>query len=45
VGLVRKRTTPTERPQFVGEDSGNFSGKRVLRGERNEFPRPLVSVF
>ena len=26
VALVRKRTTPTERPQPVGEVSANFSG-------------------
>jgi hypothetical protein len=26
VVLVRKRTTPTERPPFVGEVSANFSG-------------------
>jgi hypothetical protein len=41
---VRKRTIPTERPPLVGEVSANFSGKRVSRGQRNESPRPLISV-
>jgi hypothetical protein len=36
VALVRKRTIPTERPPLVGEVSANFSGQRVLRGQRNE---------
>jgi hypothetical protein len=42
---VRQRTIPTERPPFVGEVSANFSGQRVSRGQRNESPRPLISVF
>jgi hypothetical protein len=33
----------TERPPLVGEVSANFWGLRVLRGQRNEFPRPLIS--
>jgi hypothetical protein len=45
VVVVRKRTIPTERPPLVGEVSANLCGQRVLRGQRNEFPRPLVSVF
>jgi hypothetical protein len=44
VAIVRKRTIPTERPPLVGEVSANFCGYRVLRGQRNEFPRPLISV-
>jgi hypothetical protein len=34
-----------ERPPLVGEVSANLCGYRVLRGQRNEFPRPLISVF
>jgi hypothetical protein len=45
VAVVRKRTIPTERSPLVGELSANVSGYRVLRGQRNEFPRPLISVF
>jgi hypothetical protein len=45
VALVRKRTILTERPPLVGEVSANFCGLRVLRGQRNEFRRPLISVF
>jgi hypothetical protein len=45
VALVRKRTIPTERPPLVGEVSANLCGSRVLRGQRNEFPLPLFSVF
>jgi hypothetical protein len=45
VALVRKRTIPTERPPLVGEVSANFSGYRVSRGQRNESPRPLISIF
>jgi hypothetical protein len=36
---------PTEQPPLVGEDSANFCGYRVFRGQRNEFLRPLISVF
>jgi hypothetical protein len=43
VAVVRKRTIPTERPPLVGEVP-TFAG-RVLRGQRIEFPRPLISVF
>jgi hypothetical protein len=43
--LVRKRTIPTERPPLVGEIHANFSGSRVSRGQHNESPRPLISVF
>jgi hypothetical protein len=43
--LVRQRTIPTERPPLVGEVSANFSGQRVSRDQRNETPRPLISVF
>jgi hypothetical protein len=45
VALVRKRTILTDRPLLVGEVSANLCGLRVLRGERNEFPRPLILVF
>jgi hypothetical protein len=45
VSLVRERTIPTERPPLVGEVSANFYGQSVLRGQHNEFPRPLISVF
>jgi hypothetical protein len=45
VAVVRKRTIPTERPPLVGEVSANFFGYRVMRGQQNEFPRPLISVF
>jgi hypothetical protein len=44
-GLVRQRTIPTKRPPLVGEVSANFSGQRVSRGQRNESPQPLISVF
>jgi hypothetical protein len=43
--LGRQLTIPTERPPLVGEVSANFSGYRVSRGQRNESPRPLISVF
>jgi hypothetical protein len=45
VAVVRKRIIPTERPPLVGEVSANLCGYRVLRGQRNEFPWPLISVF
>jgi hypothetical protein len=45
VAVVRKRTIPTERPPLVGEVSANFCRYRVLRGQLNEFPRPLISFF
>jgi hypothetical protein len=45
VALVRKRTIPTKRPPLVGKVSANFSGYRVSRGQRNESPRMLISVF
>jgi hypothetical protein len=45
VAVVRKRTILTERPLLVGEVSANLCGKRVLRGQRNEYLRPLISVF
>jgi hypothetical protein len=43
--LVLQQTIPSERPPLVGEVSANFSGQRVSRGQRNESPRPLISVF
>jgi hypothetical protein len=43
--LVRKLTIPTERPPLVSEDSTNFCGWRVSRGQRNETLRPLISAF
>jgi hypothetical protein len=45
VDLVLKRSIPTERPPLVGEVSHNFCRYRVLRGQRNEFPRPLICIF
>jgi hypothetical protein len=45
VALVLKWTILTERPLLVGEVSANFSGERVSRGQRNESPQPLISVF
>jgi hypothetical protein len=45
MALVRERTIPTERLQLVGEVSANFCGQRVSRGQRNGFPRSLISVF
>jgi hypothetical protein len=44
VALVRKRAIPTERPPLVGEVSVSFCVQRVLRGQRSEFPRPLISL-
>jgi hypothetical protein len=35
----------TERPLLVGEVTANFCGYKLSRGQRNGFPRPLVSVF
>jgi hypothetical protein len=43
VALVSKRTIPTERPPLVGEVSANFYGWSVSSGQRNGFPRPLLS--
>jgi hypothetical protein len=45
VALVRERTIPTERPPLVGEVSVNFCGQGVSLGQRNGFPRSLISVF
>jgi hypothetical protein len=45
VASVRERTIPTERSPFVGKVSTNFRGQRVSRGQRNGFPRSLISVF
>jgi hypothetical protein len=45
VALVRKQTVPTERPPLVAEISVNFLGERVLRGQRDGSPRPLISVI
>jgi len=45
VALVRKRTIPTERPPPVGGVVPTFAGRGVSRGQRNESPRPLISVF
>jgi hypothetical protein len=45
VALVRQHTIPTERPLLVGEVTANFSGQRVSSGQRNESPRPLISIF
>jgi hypothetical protein len=45
VVLIFKRTIPTELPPSVGQFSANFRGQRMSRGQRNESPRPLISVF
>jgi hypothetical protein len=45
VAVLREGTIPTTRPPLVGEVSANLCGYSVLRGRRNEFPRPLISVF
>jgi hypothetical protein len=45
VALVRERSMPTERPPLVGEVVPTFCGQRVSRGQRNVFPRSLISVF
>jgi hypothetical protein len=45
VALVREQTIPTERPPLVGEVSANVCGYRVSRGQRNGFPRSLISVL
>jgi hypothetical protein len=45
VAVVRKWTIPTEGPPPAAEVSANFCGYRVLRGQRNEFPQTLISVF
>jgi hypothetical protein len=36
---------PTELPPLVGEVRANLCVYRVLRGQRKEFPLPLISVF
>jgi hypothetical protein len=45
VALVRERTISTERPPLVCKVSANFCGQNVSRGQRNGFPRSLISVF
>jgi hypothetical protein len=45
LAVVRKRTISIERPRFVGKVSAKLCGYRILHGQRNEFPRPLISVF
>jgi hypothetical protein len=45
VALVRERTMPTERPPLVGEVVPTFADRRELRGQRNGFPRSLISIF
>jgi hypothetical protein len=45
VALARERTIPAERPQLDGEVSANFCGLRESRGQRNGYPRLLISVF
>jgi hypothetical protein len=45
VAFVRKKTIPTEPPPLVGVVSANFWGQRVLHGQRNEFPWPLIAVL
>jgi hypothetical protein len=45
MALARKRTIPTKQPPLVGEVSANFCRWMMSRGQRNRFPRPLISVF
>jgi hypothetical protein len=45
VALVRKQTTPTERPPLVGEISANLCGQRVSRGQRNGSPTAVNLDF
>jgi hypothetical protein len=35
----------TERSPLIDEVSANFCEHKVSRGQRNESPRPLISVF
>jgi hypothetical protein len=35
----------TEQLPLVGGLSANFSRYRMSRGQRNKYPRPLISVF
>jgi hypothetical protein len=44
MALVRERDIPTERPPLVEDVSANFRGYRVLRGQRNGFPRPYSRI-
>jgi hypothetical protein len=43
--LVRKQTIPTVRLLLVSKVSANFSRQRASRGQRNESPWLLISVF
>jgi hypothetical protein len=45
MAVVRKRNIPTERPPLLNEVNANLCEQKELRGQRNEFPRPLISVF
>jgi hypothetical protein len=42
---IDRATAACRRTPLVGEVSANFTGQRVSRGQRNESPRPLISVF
>jgi hypothetical protein len=44
VVLVRKRTIPIERSPPVSEASANFSGERMLRGQRYGSLRPYLRL-
>jgi hypothetical protein len=45
VASICKLTTQTERPPHVGKFSANFCRWNMSRGQRNESPRPLISIF
>jgi hypothetical protein len=45
VVLIRWRTTPTERSQFVGEVSANFCGQRGVAWSARRIPTAVISVF
>jgi hypothetical protein len=42
MALVGERTMPSERPPLAGEEVPTFA---VSRGQRNGFPRSLISVL
>jgi hypothetical protein len=45
MALVCKRTIPTEGPLLAGKVSANFCRQRMSRGQCNESPWSLISVF
>jgi hypothetical protein len=45
MALVCERTTPIERLQIVGEDSANFCGLRMSRGQQTGALWPYPWIF